>query len=164
MSFSFTKLKPKGAIEGIIKYKTGEEKKFLVKQIAFPNTVLRTGREALAASLANEIGDQFDFYVSRMLFGDGGTSSGVPKSVSTARNGLFGITRATKPVIATIDPNLRTQVVFTSVLDYEEANGYTLNEMALQMNTGDLYSMSTFADLNKTSAMQITWNWRISFV
>jgi len=55
-------------------------------------------------------------------------------------------------------------VVFTSVLDYDEANGFQINEMALQMNNGDLYSMSTFADLNKTSSMQITWNWKLSFV
>jgi len=153
------KIKSRGCIEAVIKWKTGKE-----TTLAFPNTVLRYGREAMAASLANEIGDTFNFFVNRMLFGDGGTSGGVPKSVSTARNGLFGITRATKPIISTIDPNLRTQVVFTSVLDYEEANGYTLNEMALQMNNGNLYSMSTFADLNKTSNMQITWNWRISFV
>jgi hypothetical protein len=99
-----------------------------------------------------------------MLFGDGGTSGGVPKYVDTSRNGLFGITRALKPVIVTIDPTLPSQVVFTSVLDYEEANGFQINEMALQMNNGDLYSMSTFADLNKTSSMQITWNWKLSFV
>ena len=152
-------LKPKGDVEMIIRNREGD-----ATQITFHNTVLRKGREALTASLANEVGSVYDFFVSRMLFGDGGTSGGVPKFVTTERNGLFGITRAIKPVISTIDPVLPTQVVFTSILDYDEANGYTLNEMALQMNSGDLYSMSTFADLNKTSSMQITWNWRLSFV
>ena len=153
-----TVVRPKGEIEMVIKNKDGSE------ITSFHNTVLRKGKEALAASLANDIGASYDFFISRMLFGDGGSSSGVPKFVNTERNGLFGITRAIKPIIATIDPNALSQVVFTSVLDYDEANGVTLNEMALQMNNGDLYSMATFADLNKTSSIQLTFNWRSSFV
>jgi len=151
-------IRPKGDIEMIIKYADSTE------HIYFPNAVLRKGREALASSLANDFGNSYNFFISRMLFGDGGTSSGSPKFIDTSRNGLFGITRAVKPIIVTIDPALPSQIVFTSVLDYEEANGFTLNEMALQMNNGDFYSMSTFADLNKTSSMQITFNWRLAFV
>lgn len=154
-----TQIKSKGAVERIIKWKDGK-----TEISDFSNAVLRVGREALASSLANNIGDSYDFFISRMLFGDTGTVGGVPRFVNTERTGLFGITRAIKPVISTIDPNLRTQVVFTSVLDYDEANGFALSEMALQMNNGSLYSMATFADLNKTSLMQITWNWRISYV
>lgn len=154
-----TQTHPKGDVQLIIDYLDGSQE---IRE--FHNTVLRKGREALAASLANEIGNSFDFFISRMLFGDGGTQGGVPKFVDTARNGLFGITRAAKPVIASIDPQINSQVVFTSVLAFEEANGFALSEMALKMNNGDLYSMATFADLNKTSQMQITWNWRLSFV
>jgi hypothetical protein len=99
-----------------------------------------------------------------MLFGDGGATNGATKYVSSDRNGLFGITRASRPVIATVDPNIPSQVIFTSVLTFNDANGYVLNEMALQMATGDLYSMVTFPDLTKTSQMQITWSWRLSFV
>lgn len=128
------------------------------------NTVLRAGREALASSLANNYGDTYDFWISRMLFGDGGTSGGSPKYVNTDRNGLFGTTIANKPISSTIDVNYPYQVVFTSVLTYEDANGVTVNEMGLQMNDTDLYSMVTFGDISKTSAMQITWNWRISFI
>jgi hypothetical protein len=114
--------------------------------------------------MSGSVGNDFNFFVSRMLFGDGGTTGGVPKYVNTERNGLFGITRASKPVIATIDPSFPSQVTFTSVVSYSEANGYNLNEMALQMNTGDLYSMTTFPDLGKTALMQITFNWGLSFV
>lgn len=152
------KIQPKGSVEVILQFKGYTEK------IQFNNAVLITGREALAASLANNIGSSYDFFINRMLFGDGGTSGGVPKHVGTERNGLFGITRAVKPVLATIDPNLPSRVIFTTVLSSEEANGYALNEIALQMNNGNLYSMATFADLNKTSAMQITFNWSLSFV
>lgn len=150
---------PYGDVFGVIKYMDGSEKPF-----HFKNTVLRKGREALAKGLANDIGDSFNFFVSRMLFGDGGTQGGQLKYVTTDRNGLFGITRASKPVIASVDSITPTQVIFTSVLSFSEANGYALNEMALQMNNGDLYSMSTFPDLNKTAQMQITWNWRIAWV
>jgi hypothetical protein len=148
---------PKGEVEIIIDSEDG------CQQMIVTNAVLKKGREALAASLANDIGDSYNFYISRMLFGDGGTTGGVPKFVDAERNGLFGITRASKSVASTVDPNNLSQVVFTSVLAFTEANGYTLNEMALQMNNEDLYSMATFADLNKTSSIQITFNWRIFF-
>jgi hypothetical protein len=148
-----------GDVEAIIDYKDGRR-----EVLEFRNTILRKGREALAASLANEIGTSYDFFVSRMLFGDGGTTGGVPKYVNTERNGLFGVTRVSKSVISSVDPDIPSQVIFTSVVSFDEGNGYALNEMSLQMNNGDLYSMLTFPDLNKTEQMQITWNWRLSFV
>ncbi len=153
--------RPIGFVSATIEYMDGRPSEVIE---AVQNTVLRTGREALAKCLAGETGDEFNFFVSRMLFGDGGTAGGVPKYVNTERNGLFGTTRASKPVIATIDPTFPSQVTFTSVVAYSEANGYSLNEMALQMNNGDLYSMSTFPDMGKTALMQITWNWRLAFV
>lgn len=152
-------LKPCGHVQAIIEYESGEK-----RVIEFPNTVLTKGREALASCLANEIDSTFNFYINRMLFGDGGTASGSTKFVASSRNGLFGITQASKPVISSIDPNIPSQVVFTSVISFSEANGSVLNEMALQMANGDLYSMVTFPDLSKTAQMQITWNWRLSFV
>ncbi len=150
---------PQGEVEMIIET-LGEKRKV----VNFKNSVLNLGRQALASCLANNIGESFNFYVNRMMFGDGGTSGGVPKYVNTSRNGLFGTTRASKGVIATLDANNPGVVIFTTVLSYTDAVGYTLNEMALRMNNGDLYSMATFPDLNKTAIMQITWNWRASFV
>jgi hypothetical protein len=99
-----------------------------------------------------------------MIFGDGGTTAGVKKFVNTNRNGLFGVTRLTKPVTALVDDLNPNQAIFTSVITFDEVNSTTLNEMALQMQSNDLYSMITFPDLNKTSEMQITWNWRLNFV
>jgi hypothetical protein len=152
-------IKTHGYVTAQIDYKDGKK-----ETIEFKNTILRKGREALAKSLANDLGDTYQFYVNRMLFGDGGTAGGIVKYVDSQRNGLFGITRASKSIIAQVDPNIPSQVVFTAVLSFDDANGYALNEMALQMSNGDLYSMVTFLDLNKTDQMQITWNWRISFV
>lgn len=151
--------KCKGNIEVVIEYESGK-----IESINFSNTVLRTGRAALASALSNRIGDDFDFFISKMIFGDGGTQGGVPKQVGDERNGLFGSARVIRPVISNIDPNNETQVVFTSVIPFDEGNGYSLNEMALQLNNGDLYSMATFAGISKTSSMQITWNWRLSFI
>lgn len=148
-----------GDVEAIIEYKDGRK-----ETIEFRNTILRKGREALASSLANAIGDSYNFFVSRMLFGDDGTNGGVPKYVNTERNGLYGVTRVSKGVISSVDPDIPSQVIFTSVVSFDEGNGYALNEMALQMNNGDLYSMVTFPDLNKTEQIQITFNWRLSFV
>jgi len=152
-------LKPCGFVTCLIDYDCGKK-----EIIEFPNTVLTKGREALASCLARNIGDGFNFYINRMLFGNGGTSNGTTKYVSSSRNGLFGVTQASKPVVSSIDPNIPSQVIFTSVISYSEAVGSTLNEMALQLATGDLYSMVTFPDLTKTAQMQITFNWRLSFV
>ena len=86
------------------------------------------------------------------------------KYVNVNRNGLFGTEVASKPVISNVDNNMPNQVTFTSVLRFDEANGNSINEMGLKMSSGDYYSMVTFPDLNKTSEMQITFNWRLSFV
>ena len=152
-------LKPQGYVDALIEYKTKPE-----EILAFPNTVLLTGRRALAKSLANSFGDSYEFFVARMLFGDGGTQSGVKKVVDSGRNGLFGVTRVAKPIISNINGDVPAQVIFTSVITFDEAIGVTLNEMALQMANGDLFSMVTFPDLNKTEDMQITWNWNINFI
>ena len=152
-------IKLKGDVQAIIQYDSGD-----VKIIEFPNTILLNGKNAMASCLANSIGDQFNFYINRMVFGDGGTAGGSTKFVNANRNGLFGVTRVSKPVIATIDPNISSQVIFTSVIAKEEGNGYPLNEMALKMANDNFYSMVTFPDLNKTNSMQIIFNWRLSFV
>ena len=161
--------KCKGTIEGIIEYKNGKK-----ENINFNNTILRSGRHALALCLANRVGDDFDFFISKMAFGNTGTQgegeNSIPKQVSDDQDSLFGPTIVLRPVIANIDPNNETQVVFTAVIPFDEANDYTLNEMALKLNgspgdSGDgLYSMATFAGITKTAQMQITWNWRLSFI
>lgn len=149
----------RGDVKAVIEYLDGTS-----EILEFRNTILRKGRAAVASSLANVYGGEYEFFISRMLFGDGGTQGGVPKSVSSDRNGLFGVSRVVKPVIANIDPLNTTQVVFTSVVSRDDGNGFTLNEMALQMANGDLYSMATFPGVSKTSQMQITWSWRLSFI
>ena len=150
----------KGEVEATIQYNDGRED----EKICFKNTILRTGRYALASSLANDYGDDYDYFIARMIFGDNGTTADVPKFVNTERNGLFGVTVLSKPVSAAIDSNNPARVTFTSVISFSEANGHALSEMALRMNTGDLYSMVTFPDLTKTETMQVTWVWSISFV
>lgn len=153
-------IKPVGVIQRTIEYNDGRP----TEVITFKNTVLKNGRIALAKSLANEIGSTYDFYIVRMLFGSNGTAGGVPKYVDENRNGLYGLTTLSKPILSSLDPNQTTQVIFTSVIAYSEANGTPLNEMALQMNNGQLYSMRTFPDLTKTDHMQITWSWALNFV
>ena len=159
MIYYTTNIKTKGTVEAIIDWKNGKREIFQV-----PNTVLKKGRQAHAKVLANDIGDAFNFYVTRMIFGDGGTTGGVKKFVNASRTGLFGVTRLSKPVVSNIDSSVPEQVIFTSVVSFDELIGVSMNEMALQMANGDLYSMVTFADLNKTADMQITWNWKAYFI
>lgn len=154
-----TQIQTRGDVEIIAEWKDGRKEVIDVR-----NTILLAGRRALAQALANAIGDSFQFFVTRMIFGDGGTQSGVKKFVNANREGLFGVTRLSKPALANIDNSVPAQVIFTSVIKFDEAVGLTLNEMALQMANGNLYSMTTFPDLNKTEDMQITFNWRLNFI
>jgi hypothetical protein len=153
-------LKTRGDVQMIIDHDSGER-----EIIEFPNTVLNKGREAISSSLANNFGGTYNYYINRMIFGNAGVASGNLKYVDAGRNGLFcGTPVASKPLISAVDPDIQSQVVFTSILGNSDAVGETLNEMALQMGTGDLYSMVTFPNLTKTGTMVITWNWRLSFV
>ena len=156
-----TEIKVRGDVQMIIKHDDGKE-----EVIEFPNTILVTGRNALASSLANSFNQTYEFYINRMLFGIGGTDGGGNKKVvSPNRNGLYS-QLVSKSVISAVDPNVPSQVVFTSVLPANDVatNNQVLNEMALQMATGDLYSMVTFPNLTKTPTMQIVFNWRLSFI
>lgn len=150
---------PKGEVDFTIDYKNGK-----TEHLHRKNVVVRTGRVAIANGIANFVNDPFDFYVDQMLFGTDGTSGGVPKFVEETRNGLFGPVLLSKNVIASIDDAAPTTVIFTSVIAFDEVVGSVLSEMALQLATDDLYSMVTFPDLTKTGDMQITFNWRVSFL
>ena len=152
-------LNPKGEIKIIINYDNGEQVSWVTK-----NTILNSGKQAIAKSLTNQIDGDFNYFITRMIFGNGGTQEGSPRYIYTDRNGLFGLTVLTKPVISSTDPNVPQQAVFTSVVRLDDAVGQTINEMALELANGDLFCMATFADLSKTAQMQITFNWKISFV
>lgn len=150
-----------GEVEITIDYGDGEHKQ---EKMLCRNAVVDAAKEASVLGLVNQIGTSWQFYVDRMIFGTNGTSSGTPKVVESSRNGLFGTTLLSKAVASTVNPSSSTQAIFTTVVAFSEGNGNTINEMALQMKNGDLYSMVTFTGIAKTSAMQLTFNWRISYI
>ena len=130
----------RGDVEVVIDHKDGKQ-----ERRSFKNTILRAGKVALAKSLANDVEDPYDFYISNMLFGTNGTTGGTPKFVDESRTGLFGTTLLTKNVISSVDETAPTTAIFTSVVTFTEGNGNNLNEMALRMADGDLYSMITLS-------------------
>ncbi len=152
-------VRARGDVEIIIDYDDGKQERREMR-----NTLLRKGKVALAKSLTNDVEDPYNFFINRMLFGTSGTSSGTPKFIDETRNGLFGTTLINKTVISSVDESAPTTAIFTSVVTFDEGNGSSLSEMLLQMLNGDAYSMITFPDLGKTSSMQLTFNWRISFL
>ena len=155
------KLKTQGEVDVVINYTDSQNN----ESFSFTNTILNKGRAALAKSLANEIGDSYSFFISTMLFGNGGTTGAeIPLVVNADRTGFFGSTILSKSVISSVDPSINSQVVFTTTIKAGEAVGEQISELALRMNNGDFYSMATFAGVNKTSNMEITFNWRLSFV
>ena len=151
--------KIRGHVYRTIEYRNGDK-----QIIDYPNAITLRGRYALAKALTNQIQGGFNYYITKMLFGNGGTVGGVPRFVHVEQNGLFGLQVLSKPVVSSIDISMPQQAIFTSVIAFDEAVSQTLNEMALQMANNDIFSMATFADLNKTSDMQITYNWKILFI
>lgn len=154
-------IKCKGHVTAVIDYADGRPS----ETIDFHNTVLRAGRRALASLVVNDVGDTFEYYVNRMLFGNAGLSASKPKYVDESRNGLFcGTPVVSKPVAAMVDPNQLDRAIFVSVLTYDDGNGEDINELALQMANGDLYSMATFGGFSKTSIMQVTMYWALNYL
>ncbi len=145
-------------------YLTIKNKDGTSAQMAVKNKVLLSGRRALAKTLANDYDGNFSFYIARVLFGNNGTIGGSPRLVDDVRTGLFGAVTLAKPVIASIDPDYQNQVTFTTTVNFNELIGSVINEMALEMANGDLFSMATFGDVTKSSTMELVWNWRLTWV
>jgi len=152
-----TTIKNKGAVEIIIDYCNGAR-----EILNYNNTLLQKGKIAQAKSLTNDVADPYDFYIDQMVFGTNGTSGGTAKFVDDSREGLFGTTLLSKSIVSSIDTSAPTTAILTAVVASDEGVGSAINEMALKMKSGDLYSMLTFPDLNKTDTMQLTFNWKIS--
>jgi len=151
----------KGSIEMIVEHKNGTKETIIRK-----NTVLQKGREALASSLGRAYGGSYEFYVNEMHFGTGGVDgSNNPKYIDSTRNSLYDGSPVVFSASAVVDTVRSNEVVFTAVLPYDSPNStFEISEMGLRMATGDLYSMATFPVISKTVDVQITFNWRISFV
>jgi hypothetical protein len=150
-------IKLKGFIEAKITHKNTDR----IDVIKFNNSVLTGGKTYLARCLLEE---PTKLHVAHMLFGDGGTTNGNPKEVSPFQDKLFGVTRIKKPVIAQVDHEMPTQVIFSVIVTDNEGNDFPLNEMGLELSDGTLFNLSTFADLNKTDQMEIAWSWFVCFV
>jgi hypothetical protein len=148
---------PKGYIQAKIKYKNEK-----IEILRFKNQVLNKGKSFLARCLLEE--NKSTIYIANMLFGDGGTINGIPKEVSPSIEHLSGVTRIKKAVVSQIDLESPMQAIFTVIIGEEEGNDFTMNEMGLEFSDESLFSLSTFADFNKTDQMEITWSWNVSFL
>lgn len=150
-------VKPVGQLEIIITdVDTGE-----VVSTETKNTVLTGGKSLLSQLLTNDYGSS-DYYVDTMVFGSGGEDGNNPKAVDPSRTTLYNQTLA---VAATgnWDSSTPTRARFTAVIGSGSANGTTINEAALRTADGNLFSMTTFSGLSKTSSLQFTLNWTIVF-
>ena len=152
-------VKQRGDVEIIIDHKDGRQETFWVR-----NAILQSAKNAHASAVANFVGANYQYFVDQMIFGTNGTLSGAPKVVDASRTGLFGATLVSKPVMATINPSVLNQAIFTTVIGFDEGNGSVINEMALVMKNGSLYSMVTLGGISKSSSIQITFNWRLTYV
>lgn len=152
-------IKQRGDVEIIIDHKNGSRESFWVR-----NAILQGAKNAHANAVANIIGASYQYYIDQMIFGTNGTLGGAPKVVDASRNGLFGSTLVSKPVMAMVNPSALNQAIFTAVIGFDEGNGNIINEMALVMRNGTLYSMVTMGGISKTSSIQVTLNWRITYV
>jgi hypothetical protein len=152
----------KGHVTCNIKYKNGKTCTW-----EFPNTVVVTGRQALANALTNNLGNgTTNIYIRYMTFGTNGVDTGgVPKVVVPDQNSLFSASPVvTKTINSAVDSGLPTQAIFSSTLLYDDAVGSALSCMGLMMANGNYYSIVSFPVLTKTSAMEVNFVWRINFI
>ena len=154
-----SKIETKGYISCLIEYDDG-----LKETVDFNNSVKLKGKSAIGKILLNQVGDVNSFFINRMLFGDGGRNGGIPRIVEQDNNSLFGTVRVVKPVVSTANPNDSTEIRFSSTLGKEDGNGIHIDEMSLQMENGDLFSMATWPGFVKASNMQITFTWKIVLI
>jgi Phage tail-collar fibre protein len=147
-------------VKGYIKIKIKDKLSGRVDILRF-NTVLNSGRKFLANCLLEYPSKP---YIANMLFGDGGTVNGEPKEVLPTQDKLNGVVRIRKPVVAQLDPDVPNQAIFSVMLGYDEGNDLVINEMALELSDENLFSLSTFSDLNKTDQMEITYGWFVQFI
>jgi hypothetical protein len=154
-------IRTKGEIEATITHLDGR-----IEKRAMKNTVLLLGRNALANSLAGQYGGSYQYNITHMLFGSQGTDgSDIPKYVDASRIALYDTSAGSRATSGAIDPLRPNEVIFSVALTWDDLGTTTgvINEMGLQMANGSLYSMATFPIVTKTTTMQITWSWRISF-
>jgi len=133
-----------------------------VESFEFPNTLLNSAKVRMADFLINE--NPKPIYITHILFGDGVFEAGQKKEPNPTQTSLLGIVRASKKVVKQVDPEIPTQLVFSVTLENEDANGHVLNEMALQMNDGELFSISTFPNLTKAEDFAVDWLWVVDFI
>jgi len=131
-------------------------------ELKFPNLILNSAKVYLTNSIVGNF--KTPVFISTMLFGDGGTEVGKEKDVDSLQQSLFGITRVKKEVIPQIDPEVPNQAIFSALVEEKDGNGHVLNEMGLQLNNGELFSLATFPDLFKDDQMEIAWSWYICFI
>ena len=144
---------------------TGE----VIEVIERKNSVLNVGREAVLNGLANK--NTADRFISAMVFGDGGAelsgSDMVERSVSRERDALFGVQRDETAVVCRVQHNNdgTPYMLVTGIIGSEStANGYTLNEVALRLNSGELYALMTWQGTAKTASVSMTMQWLVYFL
>lgn len=134
------------------------------EQRTFYNQLLNGGRKYLISNLIERSPSQ-PIFIKNILFGNGGTTNGDDlQQVSPERETLFGVTKLKKQVVAQVNPDIPTQLLFTVVISEAEGNDFTLNEMGLELSDGTLFSLATFQDFNKTDQMELIWSWSVWFV
>lgn len=155
------KIKSKGFVEILVE---DIEKKQIISKIKLKNTILNSGKSILSRMISNNTSSSL-IYINSMDFGEGGESEGVPKVVTPDRTSLFTPISGVIGVSAIGDWNSSSekQAVFSSTITTSQAVGRTINEAALKMSNGELFSMITFGGLSKTSSLQFTLNWTIIF-
>jgi hypothetical protein len=132
-------------------------------QFSFQNQLLNGGRRFLISNLLQRPSST-SIFLKNMLFGDGGAVNDDVKPVVPEMEQMFGVTRMKKEAVVQINPEIPTQLLLTVIVPENEGNDFALNEMALELSDGTLFSLATFPSFNKTDQMELTWLWSVFFV
>jgi hypothetical protein len=134
-----------------------------VEKFTFKNQLLNPGRRFLLSNLIPRPSSS-PIFIKSILFADGGTHNNEVRMVEPEMEHPFGVIRMRKEVISQVNPEVPTEALFSVTVGENEGNDFTLNEMGLELSNGDLFSLATFPDFNKTSQMALDWSWSVCFV
>lgn len=139
----------------------------LVSEDQFPNTVLRSGRRYLAASMGgNLLGSSHDAFITHMAFGTGGMDGGsnripVPDTVTTFVGGVSNIRDVVPVQCVMAQGNTPGLTVVGTLPSTANSNGQQITQVGLKMANGEFYAISTWPGFYKDTMIYDTLEWTL---
>lgn len=121
-----------------------------------PNIITYEARQVMAHALVGET----DYMVTTMAFGSDNTAASRGDTALVAQTYTKSVGTPTFPLVASQEIG---QVLFTVLLDFDEANGDTFQEAGLLAANSSLVARQVHSSVTKDSNFQLEYRWLLIF-